>query len=113
MDRVSLEVVAEAEIPQHLEKSVVISGSTHVVDVAGAQTLLASGGSREFELDLSQEMIFELVHARGREKHRRIPGRNQHVARLADVSLGLEKGEILLPEFVGLHGAWAFSMENR
>ncbi len=50
VDRVALEVVAEAEVAQHLEERVVVGRAADVVDVAGAQALLAGRGARELEL---------------------------------------------------------------
>ena len=44
------EIIAEAEIAQHLEERVVIGGAADVVDVAGAQAFLAGGGPGEIEL---------------------------------------------------------------
>ena len=50
VDRLALEIVAEAEIAQHLEKRVVIGRAADVVDVAGAQAFLAGRGPGELEL---------------------------------------------------------------
>ena len=36
-------------------------------------------------------MVFELVHSGGREEYGRVPFGHQHVARLADATLGLKK----------------------
>ena len=105
----SLEVVAEAEVAQHLEEGVVVGGAADVVDVAGAKALLAGGGPREFQLDLAQEVVLELVHAGGREQHRGVPGRHEHVGGAAGVPLGLEEFKVFFAEFVGLHGScWEF-----
>ena len=78
-------------------------GPTDVVDVAGAEALLAGGGPGELQLALAEEVILELVHARGREEHRRIPARNEHVAGAADTALRLEESEIGFAEVIGLH----------
>ncbi len=94
MDRFALEIIAEAEIAQHLEERVVIGGAADVIDIAGAQALLAGRGPGELELALAQEVVLELVHAGGREQHRRVPAGHQHVAGAADAALGLEKGQI-------------------
>ena len=37
MDRLAFEIVAEAEIAQHLEERVVVGRAAHVVDIAGPQ----------------------------------------------------------------------------
>jgi len=107
IDRFAFEVVAKTEIAQHLEKGVVISRAAHIVDVARAEALLASGGAGEVELYFSQKVIFELIHACRREQHAGIPGRHKHVARLAGVALGLEESEVLFAEFVSFHGGGA------
>ena len=103
VDGFALEVVAEAEIAQHLEERVVIGRAADVVDVAGPQALLAGRGPGEFELALAEEVVLELVHAGRREQHRGIPARHQHVAGPADAALGLEERQILFAQFVGFH----------
>ena len=47
VDRLALEVVAEAEIAQHLEEGLVERRLADVLDVAGAEALLAGGRPRE------------------------------------------------------------------
>ena len=68
-----------------------IGGASDVVDVAGAETLLASGRSGEFQFHASEEMIFELIHSGGGEEDGGIPLRHKHIARLADTALGFKK----------------------
>ena len=104
VDGLALEVVAEAEVAQHLEERVVVGRAADVVDVAGAEALLAGRGPGELELAAAEEVVLELVHAGGREQHRGIPARHQHVAGPADAAFGLEEGEVLFAEFVGFHG---------
>ena len=103
VDRVALEIIAEAEIAQHLEKRVVIGRAADVVDIAGAEAFLAGRGPGELQLALAQEMVLELVHAGGREQHGGIPARHQHVAGPADAAFGLEEGQIFFADFVGFH----------
>jgi hypothetical protein len=103
VNRFPLEVVAEREVAEHLEERVVPRRAAHVVDIAGPQALLAGRGPGELELALPQEVILELVHARRREQHRRIPAGHEHVARAADAALRLEEGEVGFAKFVGLH----------
>ncbi len=112
VDRVALEVVAEAEVAEHLEEGVVVGGAADVVDVARAETLLASRGAGELELHLAEEVVLELVHARGREQHGRIPGGHQHVARAAFVPLGLKESQVLFAQFVGLHEWGGFGSQG-
>ncbi len=103
-DRVALEIVAEAEVAQHLEEGVVIGRAADVVDVAGAEAFLAGRGPGELELAAAEEVVLELVHAGRGEQHRGVPSRHQHVAGPADAALGLEEGQIFFAEFVGFHG---------
>ena len=106
----ALEVITKAEIAQHLEKRVVISGPTNVVDIAGPQALLACCGSCEIQFHFAQEVIFKLVHAGGSEQYRRIPGRHQHVTLLASVALGLKKCQVFLSQFISLHQSLPLSV---
>ena len=103
IDRFAFEVVAEAEIAQHLKKGVVIGGPADVIDVASAQTLLATGGAGEFQFDAAEEVVLEWVHTCRRKEHRFIPARNQHIAGAHPVSLRNEVVEISLAEFVSFH----------
>ena len=104
VDRFAFEVIAKAEIAQHLEERVVISRPADVVDIAGAQALLARRRAGVGQLDLAQKVVLELVHPGGREQHRGIPSRDQHVAGLAAMALGLEERQVSFAEFVGFHG---------
>ena len=47
VDRLALEVIAEAEVAQHLEERHVPRRLADVLDVAGADALLAGGGALE------------------------------------------------------------------
>ena len=79
VDRFPLEIVAETEIAQHFKEGVVIGSASDVVDVAGAETLLASSrsGALPFvwgEFHASETMffeqgIFELIHSCGGEEY--------------------------------------------
>ena len=103
MDRLALEVVAEAEIAEHLEEGVVIRRSADVVDVAGSEAFLTGGRAGKVEFAPAEEMVFELVHPRGGEEDRRIPARNENVARASDAPFGFEEGKVLFTKFVGFH----------
>ena len=81
----------------------VSGGPPHVVDVAGAEALLAGRGPRELQLALAEKMILELVHAGGREEHRGIPAGHEHVAGAANAALRLEERQVCLAKIVGLH----------
>ena len=104
VDRLALEVVAEAEVAQHLEERLVERRLAHILDVASADALLASRRAAEARVAQTHELALELVHPRRCEKHRRII-RHQHVARPANAALGGEKIEISFAKFVGRHSA--------
>ena len=103
VDRLALEVVAEAEIPQHLEERLVERRPADVFDVAGAQAFLA--GRRSLEVGIAQphELFLELVHAGRGEQDGRVVG-HQHVAGAADTALGHEEIEERFAKFVCFHG---------
>ena len=83
-DRLVLEVVAEAEIPQHLEERVVARGVADIVQVvvlaAGAHAFLRRGGADVGPLLLPGEDVLELHHARVGEHQRRVVARHQRRA---------------------------------
>ena len=66
-DGVALEVVAEAEVAEHLEEGVVAAGEADVFEVvvlaAGADALLAGGGAGVVAALGAEEDVLELVHA--------------------------------------------------
>ena len=103
VDRFVLEVVAEAEVSEHFKESVVVRGAPHVVDVAGAEALLARRRAGEIELDAAQEVVLELVHSSGGEEDRRVPFRDQNVARTADTAFRFEERKVHFTKFVGFH----------
>ena len=92
VDRLALEVIAKAEIAQHLEKGFVERGPADVLDVAGAQAFLTGRGPFKAGIAQAHELFFELVHAGGREQHRRVVG-HEHVAGPAHAALGHEEIE--------------------
>ncbi len=76
-DRVALEVVAEGEIPQHLEEGVVARGMTDLLEIvvlaARPDTLLGSGGASAGRgLLEAKEHALERNHTRVGEQQRRI-----------------------------------------
>ena len=81
MDGLFLEIVTETEIAQHLEKSVVAGGVSHVFQVVvfapGAHAALGGYGARAGALLKAQEYLLELHHAGVGEQQRRIIGRHQ------------------------------------
>ena len=103
-DGVALEVVAEAEVAQHLEEGVVAAGEADVFKVvvlaAGADALLRSGGAGVVALLGAEEEVLELVHAGVGEQQRGIVGRHQRRRVHAAVALGLKKAQKQLANFV-------------
>ncbi len=103
VDRLALEVVAEAEVAQHLEERHVPGGLADVLDVAGPDALLAGGGPLEVGVAQAHELALELVHPGRREQDGRVV-RDQHVAGTADAALGDEEVEEGFADVVGGHG---------
>jgi hypothetical protein len=69
--------------------------ASDVVDVAGSQTFLTGRRTGELQLAPTEEMVFELVHPRWREQHRRIPLGHEHIARTPHTTFALKKFKIL------------------
>ncbi len=94
-DGVGLEVVAEGEVPQHLEERVMSGGAADVVQVvvlpSCADTLLRRRRPGEGGLGLTREVVLELVHPGVREQQRRVVVGDQRRARELGVSLLAEE----------------------
>ena len=105
---VVLEVVAEAEVAQHLEEGVVARGVAHVLQVvvlaAGADALLAGGGAAVGPLVEAQEHVLELVHAGVGEQQRRVVARHHRRAGHDGVALALEVVQEGGADLGGFHG---------
>ena len=71
-----LEVIAEGEVAEHLEKRVVAARVADVLEIvvlaAGAHALLRGGRARVVALLQAEEDVLELVHARVGEQQRRV-----------------------------------------
>ena len=106
---VVLEVVAEREVPEHLEEGVVTPGRPHVVEVvvlpADPHALLRRRRPLVGALLAAEKEVLELVHARVGEQQRRVVGR--HERRAADdlVALAGEIVEEALADPAGRHAA--------
>ena len=78
-DRIALEVVAEAEVAEHLEERVVARGVADVLEVvvlaAGAHAALRGRRAHVGPLLLAEEDVLELDHARVGEEQRRVVAR--------------------------------------
>jgi hypothetical protein len=83
-DRILFEVVAEAEVAEHLEERVVARGVAPVLEVvvlaAGADALLRGGRARVGPLARSRGTRPELVHAGVGEQQRRVVARHHRRA---------------------------------
>ena len=81
VDRVLLEVIAEAEVAQHLEKRVVPRGVANVFQIvmlaARTHATLRSRRTHVVALVLAEKHILELHHARVGEQQRRVVARHQ------------------------------------
>ena len=99
-----LEVVAEAEVAEHLEEHEVALGASDVVEVvvlaAGAGALLGADSAGERRHLVADEVRLERHHAGDREHHGRIV-RDQARGRYDDVILPGEEVEEGLPQLVG------------
>ena len=80
-DSLAFKIVAKTKVAQHFKEGVVPGSATDVLDVACAQAFLTGCCLGKFEFALAKKVVFELVHPRGREQHRRIPSRHEHIAR--------------------------------
>ncbi len=99
----ALEVLAEAEVAQHLEEAEV-TGIADVLDVVGAHALLNRGGSdiALVQLFLMKEIGLELHHAGTGKKQRGIVG-DERRGRHALAALFLEELQVLLTDFSSSH----------
>jgi hypothetical protein len=75
--RLLLEVATERKIPQHLEERE-MRLVAHLINVRGAETFLNGRGIPPAKIllrvQLTREILLELLHPRGREEHRRVVG---------------------------------------
>src|SRR5947209_3111047 len=96
-DRLRLEVVAEGEVPEHLEEGVMARGPADVLEVvvlaACPDALLAGGRAHVVALLLAEEDGLELHHARVGEEERRIGPGNERRRAHARVTVLLEVGQ--------------------
>ena len=104
LDRVGLEVVAEAEVAQHLEEREVPVGAADVVEVvvlaAGAHALLDRGGAGVRRVLVAHEVGLERDHARVGEQER-VVVRDQAGGRHRGVAAGREEVEECGAQFIG------------
>ncbi len=103
-DRVGFEVVAEAEVAEHLEEREVTVGAADVVEVVvlatGPYALLHRDGTRERRRLVAGEVALERDHARHGEQQRGID-RDHAGRRDRDVAARLEELREGAPQLVG------------
>ena len=105
LDRFALEVIAKAEVTQHLEKRMVAGGVAHVFEVvvlaAGAHAFLRRRCARITTRIEAEEHVLELVHPRVGKQQRGVLMRHQRTGSDNLVAFGGEK----LKEFPAYLGA--------
>ena len=101
-DGVFFEVVAEAEVAQHLEEGAVVGVGAHDLDVEGAEALLHAGGPRPGSLLVTDEVRLERHHAGDGEQHRRVVRDQAGGGDGRMPPVGEEAGEGR-PQFIGVH----------
>ena len=101
-DGLGLEIVAEAEVPEHLEEGAVSHRRPHDVDVDRPETLLHRGGPTPGGGLLAHEIGPEGQHPGDGEQHRRIVGDEAGRGHDDMPPLGVEAGESRA-ELVGVH----------
>ena len=100
-----LEVVAHREVAEHLEEGEVPVGHADVLDVGGAEALLAGGQPLGRRRLLAAEVGLERLHARRGEQHGGVVGAgNERGRRHAQVPALLEERQEPLPDLGRLHG---------
>jgi hypothetical protein len=118
LDGVALEIIAEAEVAQHLEEGVVARGVADVFQVvvlaAGAHAFLRGGGAVVAALVEAEKDILELVHPGVGEQQRGVVVRHQRAGSHDLVAFRGEEVEELLADFGAFHGGarpWTQSVD--
>jgi hypothetical protein len=103
IDGVALEVVAEAEVTQHFEESVVTRGVADVFQVVmlatGAHAALHRSGAAVRTAVGTGEDILELHHAAVRQQQGRIVTRNQRAGTDNRMAFGFEEFKEFVADF--------------
>ena len=110
-DAVFLEVVAEAEVAQHLEKGQVAGRVADVFQIVvlapGPHALLRRGGPLETQILPAQQGILELIHAGVGEQQRGVALRHERAGRRHPVPSRLEERQICAANFGRFHEQFA------
>ena len=81
LNRLAFEVIAKAEVAQHLKESVVARGIAHILKIvvlaASSDTFLRGDRALIRALLEPQKCLFELIHARIGEQQRGVIRRHQ------------------------------------
>ena len=100
MDGLPLEIIPKGEVAQHLKIGAVAGGMADVLDVAGADALLAGGHAAAGRLLLPGEPGLHGRHAGVDEQQGGVVLGNEGKAGQAQMALGLEKGKEHLAQLV-------------
>ena len=114
LDRAAFEVVAEREVPGHLEERVVPGGDADFVDIRCADAFLDAGGRRVWRGALAEEVRHELHHARVDEQQVGVVEDHRGAGHLGVARLH-EMIEETLPDLVCLHvpmSSWFFYLDR-
>ncbi len=95
-----LKVVPEGEVAQHLKVGAVAGGLAHVLDIRGADALLAGGDPLVGGGSQSQEEFLHGGHTGVNEQQAGVIPGDQGVRGQPGVSLSLKEAEEVLPEIV-------------
>ena len=109
MDSLPLEVIAEGEIAQHLKIGAMTGSLADVLNITGADALLAGADPVTGGLHLTGEVGFHGCHAGVNQQQGCIILRNQRKAGQTQMPLALEEGEEHLAQLIdtirfGIHG---------
>ena len=96
----TLEVIAEREIAEHLEESAVARGDSDALNIGRSDALLAGCDAGSRRCQLACKIFLERCHAGVDEKQALISLRHKRKARQTKMALALEKAQILLSEFI-------------
>ena len=104
LDRALLEIGAEGEIAEHLEKGVMARGVADIVEIvmlaAGADAFLRGGGTGHARLLGAGEDVLELHHAGVSEHQGRVVARHERARRQHGMALSLEEIEEAFSDIV-------------
>ena len=107
-----LEIVAEGEVAQHLEVGAVAGGLADVLDIAGADALLAGGHTMAGRLFLSQEPLFHGGHAAVDQQQAGVVLGYQGEAVQTQMSLAFKEAQVLFAQFIQTGPLHMFSLLN-